>query len=110
MLGLRKNSEHRGGGHPDVLFAAQHPTWTVCRARGTRAALAARKQGEVSGLQEQRRFTVEELRSAGEKGEARCKRAARPWEIALAPWTVEGIGWVKNKWTGCCREMGATGG
>jgi hypothetical protein len=50
-----------------MLLTAQHPTWTVCRARGTRAALAARKQGEVSGLQEQRRFTVEELRSDGEK-------------------------------------------
>jgi hypothetical protein len=30
------------------------------------------------------------------KGEARCKGAARPWEIAPAPWTVEGIGWVKK--------------
>uniref|UniRef100_A0A804PF19 Uncharacterized protein n=1 Tax=Zea mays TaxID=4577 RepID=A0A804PF19_MAIZE len=83
MLGLRKkNSKHSMSvdgvlftaqkqqtpdEHPDVLFAAQHPTWTVCRARGTRAALAARKQGEVLGLQEQRRFTVEELCSAGEK-------------------------------------------
>jgi hypothetical protein len=40
---------------------------TFCRTLGTRAALAARKQGEVTGLQEQRRFTMEELRSIGEK-------------------------------------------
>ena len=66
MLGAAQK-QRTPGGHPGVLFTAQHPTWTVCRARGTRAALAARKQGEVSGLQEQRRFTVEELRSAGEK-------------------------------------------
>jgi hypothetical protein len=93
-----------------VLFAAQHPTWTVCRARGTRAALAARKQGEVLGLQEQRRFTVEELCSAGEKEKLAARGLLGHGKIAPAPWTVEGIGWVKKKWTGCCREMGATGG
>jgi hypothetical protein len=30
------------------------------------------------------------------KGEARCKGAARPWEIAPTPWTVEGISCVKK--------------
>jgi hypothetical protein len=50
-----------------MMSTAQHPTWTVRRTRGTRAALAARKQGEVSGLQEQRRFAVVELRSVGKK-------------------------------------------
>jgi hypothetical protein len=53
--------------HHDVLLTAQHLTWTVRRTRGTHAAPAARKQGEVSGLQEQRRFAVVELRSVGEK-------------------------------------------
>ena len=55
------------GGHHGVLLTAQHLTWTVRRARGTRATLEVRKQGEVSGLQEQRRFAVVELRSVGEK-------------------------------------------
>ena len=41
-------------GHHGVLLTAQHPTWTFCRARGTRAALAARKPGEGPGLQEPR--------------------------------------------------------
>jgi hypothetical protein len=49
------------GGHHGVLLTAQHPTRTFCRARGTRAALAARKPGEGPGLQEQRCCIVEEL-------------------------------------------------
>jgi hypothetical protein len=55
------------GGHHGVLLTAQHHTWTVHRTCGTRAALAARKQGEVPGLQEQRRFAVVELHNIGEK-------------------------------------------
>jgi hypothetical protein len=77
----QKNSEHPGG-HHGVLLTAQHPTWIVGRARGTRAALAARKQGEVPGLQEQWCFTVEELRSKG---------AARPWRCGRGEQHGEGI-------------------
>jgi hypothetical protein len=62
-----QNSEHTVG-VDGVLLTAQHPTWTDHRTRGTRATLAARKPGKVSGLQEQRRF-AEGLRSEGRWGE-----------------------------------------
>jgi hypothetical protein len=59
--------QQTSGGHHGVLLTAQHLTWTDRRTRGTRAALAARKPGEVPGLQEQRCFAVEELFSEGRR-------------------------------------------
>jgi hypothetical protein len=66
-----------------VLLTAQHPTWTFCRARGTRAALAARKSVEGPGLQEQRCCIVEELRSEGRRAHGEEELGAgknRPWQ------------------------------
>jgi hypothetical protein len=98
------------GGHHGVLLTAQHPTGTVCRAHGTRAALVARKPGEMSGLQEQWCCIVEELRSEGRRAPGEEELGAgknRPWQEQFgegrcccwnswAPWTGSRVAREKN--------------
>jgi hypothetical protein len=78
-----------------VLLTAPHPTWTDRRTRGTRAALAARKPGKVSGLQEQRRF-AEGLRREGRWGELPLfcgeERRSRGGRWGSAAVRVQGLG------------------
>ena len=86
-----------------MLLTAQHPTWTDRRTRGTRAALAARKPGKVSGLQEQRRF-AEGLRSEGRWGELPLfcgeERRSRGGRRGSAAVRAQGLGGGR-----CCAEL-----